>query len=66
MQQYIRGYTGNNMFFVITFFFLLVVSWDAFPQSFVVTNARVFDGKMLYTNTDVIVRDGRISSLGSS
>ena len=66
MQQYIRGYTGNNMFFVITFFFLLVVSWDAFPQSFVVTNARVFDGKMLYTNTDVIVRDGRIASLGSS
>jgi len=66
VQQYIRGYTGNNMFFVITFFFLLVVSWDAFPQSFVVTNARVFDGKMLYTNTDVIVRDGRIASLGSS
>jgi len=66
VQQYIRGYTGNNMFFVITFFFLLVVSWDAFPQSFVVTSARVFDGKMLYTNTDVIVRDGRIASLGSS
>ena len=65
MQQCIRGYIGNNMFLVVTFFSLLVVSWDAFPQSFVVTNARVFDGKMLYTNTDVMVRDGRIVSLGS-
>ncbi len=53
------------MFLVVTFFSLLVVSWDAFPQSFVVTNARVFDGKMLYTNTDVVVRDGRIVSFGS-
>jgi len=65
VQQCIRGYIGNNMFLVVTFFSLLVVSWDAFPQSFVVTNARVFDGKMLYTNTDVMVRDGRIVSLGS-
>lgn len=65
MQQCIRGYIGNNMFLVVTFFALLVVSWDAFPQSFVVTNARVFDGKMLYTNTDVMVRDGRIVSLSS-
>ncbi len=66
MQQCSRGYIRNNMFLVVTFFFLLVVSWNAFPQSFVVTNARVFDGKMLYTNTDVMVRDGRIVSLGSS
>lgn len=54
------------MVLVVTFFSLLVVSWDAFPQSFVVTNARVFDGKMVYTNMDVVVRDGRIASLGSS
>ncbi len=62
-MQRVRGY---NMILVVTFFSLLVVSWDAFPQSFVVTNARVFDGKMVYTNMDVVVRDGRIASLGSS
>ena len=61
-----RSMGKSNMFTVFAFLGLFFCSLVAFPQSFVVTNVRVFDGEVVYPSTDVTVRNGRITAVGSS
>ncbi|MDC7993815.1 amidohydrolase family protein [Altibacter sp. HG106] len=48
------------------YFLILIVSTLSYGQSFVVTNATVFDGEELHENTSVLVENGLITKVGTN